>query len=51
MFDPVMTYICRRCGRSNTITAPEFARLPDMTKEEIAASDLKQAAAEKLPSA
>lgn len=38
MLDPTITYLCRRCGRLTTITSGEFARLPEMTADEIAAA-------------
>jgi hypothetical protein len=37
MLDPTMTYLCRRCGRTTTISSFEFAQLPLMTPEQIAA--------------
>lgn len=37
MPDPVLRYRCARCGRVATITSSEFALLPHMTAEEIAA--------------
>ena len=32
-----MTYLCRRCGRSTRLTAPEFAQLPVMREREVIA--------------
>lgn len=34
---PEIRYLCRRCGLTSTITSAEFARLPLMTPEEMAA--------------
>lgn len=32
-----LQYVCKRCGNLMSITISEFMRLPEMTKEEIAA--------------
>lgn len=37
MFGPNLRYKCMRCGRQNLLTSPQFAALPRMTAEEIAA--------------
>ena len=34
---PAVSYVCKRCGRSTTLLASEFERLPEMTAAEIAA--------------
>lgn len=38
MLDPTMKYLCARCGRIQTITSMEFARLPEMTKDQVNAA-------------
>lgn len=35
---PVITYLCKRCGRRSTLTSSAFSRLPEMTAAEIAAA-------------
>lgn len=37
LHDPNIRYLCRRCGRTSTLTSMEFAQLPEMTAAEIAA--------------
>lgn len=39
MLDRVTSYLCRRCGRLSSITSMEFALLPEMTDDQIAADD------------
>lgn len=48
---PIHHYVCRRCGRSQTLTAADFNMLPLMSKEEIAAEtcDLPVSALTELP--
>jgi hypothetical protein len=35
---PTLRYLCVRCGHLQTLTSPEFARLPRMLEAEIAAA-------------
>jgi hypothetical protein len=35
---PTISYICKRCGRPTTLSAPEFELLPEMSSAEITAA-------------